>query len=66
MNDGNNPVESDLKRMRKTILKIEELIHELKTSGARVPVVEKNAQALLSFVNILKLGIADPAEWMDQ
>ena len=56
----------DLKRMHKTIKKIENLVRDLKTSGTGVPMVEKNTLAILSFVNILKLGIADPAELMDQ
>ncbi|UCF94198.1 MAG: hypothetical protein JSW39_08575 [Desulfobacterales bacterium] len=60
------PADPDLKRMKARIEQIEQLVLDLKTSGAGVPVVEQNARVILSFVNILKLGIGDPAELMDE
>ncbi|MCJ7682698.1 MAG: hypothetical protein MUO68_00225 [Desulfobacteraceae bacterium] len=51
-----------LKEMRQKINEIERLVLELKELGAGVPVVEKNARAILSFINVLKVGISDVAE----
>ena len=56
----------DLKEMQATIAKIEYYTLELEASGAGIPVVEKNTRIILSIVNNLKFGIADPAELMDQ
>jgi len=51
-----------LKDMRQKIDEIDRLVLELKELGAGVPVVEKNARAILSFINVLKAGISDVAE----
>ena len=56
----------DLKEMQATIEKIEHYTLKLEASGAGIPVVEKNTRIILSLVNNLKFGIADPAELMDQ
>ena len=55
----------DLKRMGKTIDAIEGLVRDLQTSGAGLPMLEKNTRIILSFVNLLKLGISDPAGQMN-
>ena len=60
-----NANDLNLKEMKATIEQIEQLTQQLKVSGAGLPVVEKNARNILSFVNVLKLGIADPAELPD-
>ena len=51
-----------LKEMRQKIGEIDRLVFELKELGAGVPVVEKNARGILSFINVLKVGISDVAE----
>ena len=51
-----------LREMNVRVEEIERLVLELKALGAGVPVVEKNAQSILSFVNVLKFGISDVAE----
>lgn len=55
----------DLEAMKRKIEQIETLVLELKGAGAGIPVIEKNARAILSFTNILKIGISDPAELTD-
>ena len=55
----------DLEAMQRKIEQIETLVLELKDAGAGIPVIEKNARAILSFTNILKGGICDPAELTD-
>lgn len=62
MKNRNNPAGFDLKGMKATIEEIERLVLDLKTSGAGIPVIEKNVRIILSFVNVLKLGVVDPAE----
>ena len=56
----------DLKEMRTTIESIEQQALKLKTSGAGIPAVEKNARIILSAVHNLQFGIVDPAVLMDQ
>ena len=51
-----------IKEMKNRIEAIEKLVLELKDLGAGVPVVEKNARSILSFINVLKFGISDVAE----
>ena len=51
-----------VKEMKEKIDQIEELIHDLKKLGQGFPVIEKNAQSMLSFVYILKFGISDAAD----
>jgi hypothetical protein len=55
-----------LRYMREKIEEIERLVLELKELGAGVPVVEKNARAMLSLTYVLKFGISDVAEIMDK
>jgi len=51
-----------IKEMKNRVEEIEKLVLELKELGAGVPVVEKNARCILSFINVLKFGISDVAE----
>ena len=60
-----NTDQFNLKEMKATIDQIEQLVYNLKDSGAGVPVVEKNARIILSIVDVLKFGISDPAEILD-
>jgi len=60
-----NTANYNLKEMKRTIEQIEQLVLKLKASGAGIPAVEKNAMIILSFVGILKYGIADPADLTD-
>lgn len=55
-----------LREMREKIETIERLVLELKELGKGVPVVEKNACSILSFVYVLKCGIPDVAEITDK
>ena len=56
----------DLKEMKANIEKIEQHAMQLKALGAGVPVVEKNTRIILSIVNNLRFGIADPADLMEK
>ena len=49
-------------KMRSRIEQIQKLAYELKDLGQGIPVVEKNAQDLLSTAYVLKFGISDVAE----
>ena len=51
-----------LKDMGAKIREIERLTLELKALGNGVPVVEKNAQGILSFTHVLRFGISDLIE----
>ena len=51
-----------LKDMKGKIEEIERLVLELKDLGTGIPVVEKNAQSILSFTHVLRYGISDLAE----
>ncbi len=51
-----------IKEMKNRVEEIEKLVLELKELGNGVPVVEKNALSILSFINVLKFGISDVAE----
>jgi len=55
-----------LSEMKKKIEEIERLVLDLKELGKGVPVIEKNARSILSFVYVLKLGISDVAEITDK
>ncbi len=48
-----------LKKMKEKIDEIERLACELRDLGGGVPVVEKNTRSILSFIHVLKFGIAD-------
>ena len=60
-----NTARYNLKEMKANIEQIEQLVIKLKESGAGIPMVEKNAMIILSFVDILKYGISDPADLTD-
>ena len=60
-----NTVRYNLKEMKANIEQIKQLVIKLKESGAGIPMVEKNAMIILSFVDILKYGISDPADLTD-
>jgi len=51
-----------LKEMHQKIDEIDRLVLELKVLGNGIPVVDKNTRSILSFINILKVGISDVAE----
>jgi len=51
-----------LRKMKEKIEEIDRLVFELKELGAGTPVVEKNAQCILSFTHVLKFGISDLVE----
>ncbi len=51
-----------LKDMKGKIEEIERLVLELRDLGRGMPVVEKNAQSILSFTHVLRFGISDLAE----
>ena len=51
-----------LKDMKEKIEGIERLVMELRDLGRGMPVVEKNAQSILSFTHVLRFGISDLAE----
>lgn len=51
-----------LGQMRDKITTIEQLVLDLRKLGGGVPVVERNARAILSFLYALKFGISDVAE----
>ncbi len=51
-----------LREMKEKIEEIDRLVLELKELGAGTPVVEKNAQCILSFTHVLKFGISDLVE----
>jgi len=48
--------------MKGKIEEIERLVIELRDLGTGMPVVEKNAQSILSFTHVLRFGISDLAE----
>ena len=48
--------------MKGKIEDIERLVLELRDLGSGMPVVEKNAQSILSFTHVLRYGISDLAE----
>jgi cellulose biosynthesis protein BcsQ len=56
----------DLEGLGKTIEAIEDLVRKLQASGAGIPMLETNTRIILSFVNVLKLGISDPAGQMNE
>jgi hypothetical protein len=45
--------------MKQKIEEIERLVFELKSLGRGIPVVEKNARSILSFIHVLRFGISD-------
>ncbi len=51
-----------LQKLKSRVEQIEKLSYELKDLGEGIPVIEKNAQSLLSTAYILKFGISDVAE----
>ena len=51
-----------LRDMKGKIEQIERLTLELKDLGRGMPVVEKNAQGILSFTHVLRFGISDLIE----
>jgi hypothetical protein len=51
-----------LKEMKDRIDQIEALVIDLKKLGEGVPVVERNARCLLSYVWALKFAISDVAD----
>lgn len=55
-----------LREMREKIEEIERLVLELKELGKGMPVIEKNACSILSFIYVLKFGISDVAEITDR
>jgi hypothetical protein len=55
-----------LQEMSEKIQTIERLILELKDLGKGMPVIEKNAGSILSFIYVLKCGISDVAEITDE
>jgi hypothetical protein len=55
-----------LREMREKIEEIERLVLDLKELGKAMPVIEKNACAILSFIYVLKFGISDVAEITDE
>ena len=54
-----------LREMKKRIEEIERLVLDLKELGQGMPVVEKNARAILSLIYVLKFGISDVVEIAD-
>ena len=48
-----------LKDMKGKIEEIERLVLDLRDLGKGIPVVEKNAQSILSFTHVLRFGISD-------
>ena len=61
----NNVVDNQmdlLNDMKGKIEEIERLVLELRDLGRGMPVVEKNAQSILSFTHVLRFGISDLAE----
>ena len=62
---GNNVMDHQtnlLKAMCGKIEEIERLTLELKDLGKGMPVVEKNAQGILSFTHVLRFGVSDLIE----
>lgn len=55
-----------LREMREKIEEIERLVLDLKELGKGMPVIEKNACSILSFIYVLKFGISDVAEITDK
>jgi hypothetical protein len=55
-----------LREMREKIEGMERLVIDLKELGNGMPVIEKNACSILSFVHVLKFGISDVAEITDK
>ena len=55
-----------LREMSEKIEEIERLVLELKELGKEMPVIEKNACSILSFIYVLKFGISDVAEITDK
>jgi hypothetical protein len=53
---------ADPAAMKAIIDQLETLLLDLKEKGQRMPVVEKNVRAMLSFVRVLQFGISDLAE----
>ena len=61
----NNVVDNQmglLNDMKGKIEEIERLVLELRDLGRGMPVVEKNAQSILSFTHVLRFGISDLAD----
>ena len=54
-----------LRDMKQKIQEVEKLVIELNALGKGVPVVEKNTQCILSFIDVLKFGISDVVEAID-
>jgi hypothetical protein len=48
--------------MKKIIDQLDELLTKLKGLGGETPVIEKNVNAMKSFVAVLQYGISDLAE----
>ena len=55
-----------LREISEKIGEIERLVLELKELGQGMPVIEKNAYSILSFIYVLKFGISDVAEITDK
>lgn len=51
-----------LQDMRDKIDRIESLAQELASSGKGLPVIEKNAQVILTAIYLLKFGVSDVVE----
>jgi hypothetical protein len=55
-----------LREMGEKLEEIERLVLDLKELGKGMPVIEKNACSILSFIYVLKFGISDVAEVTDE
>ena len=54
-----------LNNMRKIIEEIDRLTNELAEIGKGLPVIEKNALGIQSFIHVLRFGISDIAEILE-
>jgi hypothetical protein len=54
-----------LREMREKTEEMERLVIDLKELGRGMPVIEKNACSILSFLCVLRFGISDVAEITD-
>jgi hypothetical protein len=54
-----------LREMRERIEEIERLVLDLKKLGKGMPVIEKKARSILSFVQVFRFGVCDVAEITD-
>ncbi len=64
--ERNREIDSSLiQAMEKRISEIHQCAAKLKEMGRGIPVIEKNARCILSFTHVLKFGISDIVEVMD-